>query len=168
MTVSLIVAVSANGVIGKDNDLIWYLPRDLNYFKRVTENHVVIMGRRNYESIPEKYRPLPKRTNVIVTRQSDYEAPDCELVSSVEEGIELANKLGDQEPFIIGGGQIYQYALDQNLIDRMYITEVHHDFEGDTYFPEVDTSTWKEVNREDHLKDNRHNYAYSFVVYEKK
>jgi dihydrofolate reductase len=168
MTVSLIVAVSANGVIGKDNDLIWYLPRDLNYFKRVTENHVVVMGRRNYESIPEKYRPLPKRTNVIVTRQSDYDAPECELVSSVEKGIELANKLGDQEPFIIGGGQIYQYALDQNLIDRMYITEVHQRFEGDTYFPEVNTSVWKEVSREDHPADNRHDYAYSFVVYEKK
>lgn len=168
MTVSLIVAVSANGVIGKDNDLIWYLPRDLNYFKRVTENHVVIMGRRNYESIPEKYRPLPKRTNVIVTRQDSYEAANCDLVSSVEEGIELANKLGDAEPYIIGGGQIYRYALDQNLIDRMYITEVHHKFDGDTFFPEVDLSIWKEVSREDHSADNRHNYAYSFVVYEKK
>ena len=168
MDVSLIVAVSENGVIGKNNDLIWYLPRDLNYFKRVTEGHIVIMGRKNYESIPEKYRPLPKRTNVIVTRQQAYQAPDCKLVSSVEEGLDLARELQEKSPFIIGGGQIYQYALDQDLIDTLYITEVHHEFEGDTFFPAIDLSIWHEVSREDHVPDNRHQYGYSFVVYKKK
>ena len=168
MRISLIVAVAGNGVIGKDNDLIWYLPRDLNYFKRTTQGHAVIMGRRNYESIPEKYRPLPGRTNIVVTRQSDFEAPGCEVVNSLAAALERARALKDAEPFIIGGGQIYKEALRENMVDRMYITEVHADFEGDTYFPSIDEDTWDEVSREYHAPDARHAYAHSFVVCDKR
>lgn len=166
--VSLIVAVAENRVIGKDNDLIWYLPKDLKYFKDTTAEHTVIMGRRNYHSIPEKYRPLPNRDNVVVTHQEGFEAPDCKVVNSVEEALDYARSQNDSEPFIIGGGQIYQYALDQDLVDRMYITEVHHSFEGDTYFPKVDTTKWELVSSEDVAPDHRHKYAFSFNVWEKK
>ena len=166
--VSLIVAVSDNGVIGKDNDLIWYLPQDLKYFKDTTAGHTVIMGRKNYHSIPEKYRPLPKRDNVVVTFQPNFDAPGCKVVNSVEEALTYAKEAGDSEPFIIGGGQIYQYALDKNLIDRMYITRVHETFDGDTYFPEVDEAQWILVSREDHDPDHRHKFGFSFCVWERK
>ena len=112
MIVSLIVAVSENKVIGKDNDLVWNLPTDMKFFKDTTKNHFVIMGRRNYESIPSKFRPLPNRTNVIVSRQEKLEAEGCIVVDSIEKAIELAKVAKDQEPFIIGGGQIYKYAID--------------------------------------------------------
>ena len=166
--VSLIVAVAENGVIGKDNDLIWYLPKDLNYFKHTTAGHVVIMGRKNYDSIPEKFRPLPKRTNVVVTTKKDFTAPGCEVFHSIEDALKFAHEQGDQEPFIIGGGQIYKYALDHDLVDRQYVTYVHDTFDGDTFFPDVDLNVWEEVSREDHPADSRHQHAYSFVVYEKR
>ena len=120
MKVSLIVAVAKNGVIGKDNDLIWSLPKDMRFFKETTLGHYVIMGRKNYESIPERFRPLPNRTNVVITRQSDYQAEGCVVVNSLENALELAQHNGDDEPFIIGGGQIYKLALERNLVDKIY------------------------------------------------
>lgn len=167
MKVSLIVAVSENGVIGKDNDLIWHLPKDMKFFKETTQGHHVIMGRKNFESIPHKFRPLPNRTNVIITRQSDYKAEGCLVVNSVEESIEIAKQNEDTEPFIIGGGQIYKIALEQNLVDRIYLTRIHHDFEGDTFFPELN-SDWEEVKRVDCYEDEKNKYEYSFIVLEKK
>ena len=166
MKVSLIVAVSENGVIGKDNDLIWHLPKDMRFFKETTLNHHVIMGRKNFESIPHKYRPLPNRTNVIITRNSDYKAEGCLVVNSVEEALEVAKQNGDTHPFIIGGGQIYKLALENNLVDKIYLTKVHHSFDGDTFFPELNPD-WIEVNREDCIKDDNHQYDYSFIVLEK-
>ena len=166
MRVSLIVAVSANGVIGKDNDLIWHLPRDMKFFKDTTKGHHVIMGRKNFESIPHKFKPLPNRTNVIITRQSDYIAEDCIVVNSVEESIEVAKKNGDEEPFIIGGGQIYKIALENNLIERIYLTRIHHNFEGDTFFPNL-AEDWKVITREDCKADEKNKYDYSFLVLEK-
>ena len=166
MRVSLIVAVSENGVIGKDNDLIWHLPKDMKFFKDTTQGHHVIMGRKNFESIPHKFRPLPNRTNVIVTRQSGYIAEDCIVVNSVEESIEVAKKNGDTEPFVIGGGQIYKVALENNLIDRIYLTRIHHTFEGDTFFPNL-SEDWKVVAREDYKADEKNKYDYSFLVLEK-
>ena len=115
MIVSLIVAASENQVIGKDNDLIWDLPKDMNYFKSTTQGHHVIMGRKNFESIPHKYRPLPNRINVIVTRQSSYEAEGSVVVNSIEEALRIAKEAQDKEPFIIGGGEIYRYALENDL-----------------------------------------------------
>ena len=134
MKVSLIVAVAKNGVIGKDNDLIWSLPKDMRFFKETTLGHCVIMGRKNFESIPERFRPLPNRINVIITRQSDYQAEGCVVVNSLENALEIAQHNGDEEPFIIGGGQIYKLALDRNLVDKIYLTKVHYSFEGDTFF----------------------------------
>ena len=166
MRVSLIVAVSENHVIGKDNDLIWHLPRDMRFFKETTQNHHVIMGRKNFESIPHKYRPLPNRSNVIVTRQDSFEAESCVVVNSIEEALNKAKEANDAEPFIIGGGQIYRLALENNLVDRIYLTRVHKEYEGDTFFPILDEE-WKLVSSEKHLADEKHVCDFSFEVYEK-
>ena len=167
MKVSLIVAVSQNGVIGKDNDLIWNLPKDMKFFKETTLDHHVIMGRKNFESIPHKFRPLPNRTNVVVTKQADYFAKDCIIVNSIEDGLNIARENGDKEPFIIGGGQIYKIALKKKLVDKIYLTKVHHSFEGDTFFPEL-TSEWEERSRINCFADEKHSYDYSFLTFEKK
>jgi dihydrofolate reductase len=167
MKVSLIVAVSQNGMIGKDNDLIWHLPKDMKFFKDTTLGHHVIMGRKNFESIPHKFRPLPNRTNIVITRQSDYKAEDSIVVNSVEESLKVAKSNGENEAFIIGGGQIYKLALEEDLVDRIYLTRIHHSFDGDTFFPEL-SSDWEEIKREDCFKDDNHKYDYSFIVLEKK
>jgi len=167
MTISIIAAVTQNNVIGKDNDLPWSLPADMQFFKDTTKGHHVIMGRKNYLSIPEKYRPLPNRTNVIVTRQNDFVAEDCVVTHSVEDAIEAAKESGEDEAFIIGGGEIFKQSLENNLVDRMYITRIHTEIEGDVFFPEIELNVWKEVKREDCEADDRNEYAYSFIVYEK-
>ncbi|MFT4752529.1 MAG: dihydrofolate reductase [Salibacteraceae bacterium] len=167
-TISLIVAIAENHVIGKDNDLIWFLPKDLKYFKDTTAGHHVIMGRKNYYSIPEKFRPLPGRTNIVVTRQKDIVHEDNVIVvNSVEEAIQVAVKAGDTEPFIIGGGQIYTYCLAEELVDKMYITHVHKEYEGDTFFPHFDSSKWKKVSSKLTEADHRHETSFSYDVYEK-
>jgi dihydrofolate reductase len=166
MKVSLIVAVSENGVIGKDNNLIWHLPKDMKFFKETTIGHHVIMGRKNFESIPHKYSPLPNRTNVVITRQADYTAEGCMVVNSIEAALEIARKYGDTEPFVIGGGQIYKIALEKNLVDKIYLTKVHHSFEGDTFFPKL-ANQWGEIERIDCKADEKHDYAYSFLTFEK-
>ena len=166
--VSLIAAIAENGVIGRDNDLIWHLPKDMNFFRNTTAGHHVIMGRKNYESIPEKYRPLPNRTNIIVTRYSDFKAEGCLVFHSLEESISYALKAGDEEPFIIGGGQIYQLALENNLIDRMYLSHVHESFEGDTFFPEFDDVQWDLISVKTNETDAKNIHAFTISVYEKK
>ena len=125
MIVSLIVAVSENGVIGRDNDLIWHLPNDMKFFKETTKGHHVIMGRKNFESIPHKFRPLPDRVNIIVSRQPDYQAEGCIVVDSIEASLEIAKQNNDEEPFIIGGGQIYKLALESDIVERIYLTKIH-------------------------------------------
>ena len=152
MKVSLIVAVSENSVIGKDNDLIWRLPKDMKFFKETTLGHHVIMGRKNFESIPHKYSPLTNRRNVIITKQADYKAKGCIIVNSVKEALEVASKNGDPEPFIIGGGQIYKIALEANLVDKIYLTKIHHSFDGDTFFNELGPE-WEETSRSDLKSD---------------
>jgi dihydrofolate reductase len=166
MKVSLIVAAAENGVIGKDNDLIWHLPKDMRFFKETTLNHHVIMGRKNFESIPERFRPLPNRTNVIITRNSDYKAEGCVVVNSVKQALEVAKENRDTQPFIIGGGQIYKLALENNLVDKIYLTKVHHAYDGDTFFPELNDE-WKEVARIDCKADEEHAHDYSFLTFEK-
>jgi dihydrofolate reductase len=166
MIVSLIVAVSKNGVIGKDNDLIWHLPKDMRFFKETTMGHHVIMGRKNFESIPHKYRPLANRTNIVITRQSEYKAKGCIVVNSVEAALEIAKKNGDIEPFIIGGGQIYKIALEANLVDKIYLTKVRHSFDGDTIFPKLGNE-WEEIERIDCKSDEKHAHDYSFLTFEK-
>lgn len=166
MTVSLIVAVSENKVIGKDNDLAWHLPDDMKFFKDTTKGHYVIMGRKNYESIPHKFRPLPKRTNVIVTRQNNYKAEGCLVVNSIEEALKLALEAEDNEPFVIGGGQIYKHAIEHNLVDRVYLTRVHTEIDGDTYFEDLDDS-WKLVHADLHPSDEKHPFAFTFQTFER-
>ena len=170
MKLSLIVALAQNHVIGIDNKLPWYLPNDLKYFKQVTMGKAIIMGRKTYESIG---KPLPGRTNIIITRQSDYQPPSktgsVKVVSSLEEARDLAENLalinGQNEAMIIGGAEIYTQAL--NLVDRMYMTEVHAEVEGDAYFPQFDRSQWQAVAREDFSAEGGNPYDYSFVVYER-
>jgi len=166
MRVSLIVAVSENGVIGKDNDLIWHLPNDIRFFKETTMGHHVIMGRKNFESIPHKYRPLPDRTNIVITRQPDYKEEGCVVVNSIESALEIAKNNGENESFIIGGGQIYKLALEANLIDKIYLTKVHHSFDGDTFFSELN-SDWKEINKIENKADEKHSYDYDFITLER-
>ena len=166
MKVSLIVAVAENGVIGKDNDLIWHLPKDMRFFKETTLGHHVIMGRKNFESIPHKYRPLTERNNIVITRQSGYKAKGCIIVNSVVEALDIAKENRDKEPFIIGGGQIYKLALEANLVDKIYLTKINHTFDGDTFFPELENE-WKEVERIDCKSDEKHAHDYSFLTFEK-
>ena len=166
MKVSLIVAVAENGVIGKDNDLVWHLPKDIRFFKETTMGHYVIMGRKNFESIPHKYRPLPNRTNIIITRQSEYKAEECIVVNSVETALKIAKNNGDIEPFIIGGGQIYRIAIEKNLVDKIYLTKIHHSFKGDTFFPEL-SSDWRETNKIENKADDKHKYNYDFITLER-
>ena len=167
MIVSLIAAVAKNGVIGKDNDLVWHLPKDMKFFKDTTLNHHVLMGRKNYLSIPPKYRPFTNRTNIVVTRQKNFQAEKCQVVNSIQEGIEIGKANGEEEFFIIGGGQIYKHSIENKLVDRMYITWIDEEFEGDTYFPEVDFSDWKEIGRENFEPDERNLYPFSIVTYER-
>jgi len=167
MIVSIIVAASTNNVIGKDNDLIWHMPNDMNFFKETTQARHVIMGRKNFESIPHKFRPLPNRTNIIVTRDVNYRAEDVLVVNSLEDGIDFAKANNEIETFVIGGGEIYKLALERNLIDKIYLTRIHHNFEGDTYFPNL-SNLWEVTNRKDCYKDDRHAYDYSYLTLEKK
>lgn len=167
MIVSAIAAVAQNGIIGNKGDLPWHLPDDLKYFQRITTGHHVITGRKNYESIPAKFRPLKDRVNIVVTRNTNYDAPGALVVDSLTAGLEMAHLVNEQEAFIIGGGQIYREALTMRLVDRLYLTLVHSDVEGDTYFPQLDPGEWNEVTRTRHEADERHSYAFSFVVLER-
>jgi dihydrofolate reductase len=166
MIISLIAAVTENHVIGKNNDLPWHLPDDMKYFMQTTKGHVVIMGRKNYESLPPKFRPLPERTNILVTRQKNFIAPGCTIVNSLEAGIQIAKQSNEQELFIIGGAEIFELSVA--LADRIYLTEIKTEIEGDTFFPKFDKSKWKEASRRPHAKDDRHKYDFDFVIYEKK
>jgi dihydrofolate reductase len=165
MTISLIAALTENRVIGRNNDLPWHLPDDMKYFMKTTSGHYVIMGRKNYESIPEKFRPLPNRTNVVVTRQKNFKAENCTVVHSLEEGLALARHAQQQEVFIIGGAEIYTQGFP--LASRLYLTEIQGTIEGDTYFPEFNKKNWRETSRIHHPADDRHAFAFDFVVYEK-
>lgn len=160
---TVIVAFSKNNELGKNNDLIWYLPADLKRFKKVTSGHPIIMGRNTFESIG---KPLPNRTSIIITRNNDYFVDGCLIANSIEKAIELAKEINDQI-FIIGGAQIYKQTLENNLADRLDVTLVHEEFEADVFFPEIDLTVWKEVSREDFKADEKNKYDYSFVSFEK-
>lgn len=166
MKLSMIVAVAQNRVIGRNNALPWYLPNDLKYFKQTTMGKPVIMGRKTYESIG---KPLPGRTNIVITRQSDYHPEGVKVVGSVAEARDLAESVclidGQEEAMIMGGAEIYTLALPD--CDRLYLTEVHAEVEGDAWFPEYDKSEWQEVAREDFAAEGPNPYNYSFVVYDR-
>jgi dihydrofolate reductase len=166
MVISMIAAVSENGVIGRNNDLPWHLPDDMKYFMQTTKGHCVIMGRKNYESIPEKFRPLPNRVNIVVTRQKDFKAPGCLVVHSLSQALEKAEGLGPEEVFVIGGAEIYRQGV--TLAAKLYLTEIRATIQGDVYFPAFDHTVWQEVSRIRHAIDARHEYAFDFVVYARK
>lgn len=160
MIVSIIVAVSENGAIGKENDLLWRLPGDMKHFKETTSGHAVITGRKNYFSIPEKFRPLPDRINIILTRNEELQESGCLIAHSLEDALGLAEELSDEEEvFIIGGGEIYELGLPH--ADKIYITYVHHFFEGDTYFPELNENDWLEISSEKHKQDDKNPYDFT-------
>jgi dihydrofolate reductase len=157
--ISFVVAVAENGVIGQQGELPWgRLPADLQHFKRLTLGHPVVMGRRTFDSLG---RALPKRPNIVVTRQHDWSAPGCETAASVPGALARAREL-DEEVCVIGGGEIYREALP--AADVIYLTEVHHAFEGDASFPTLNPSEWREEARERHEADDQHAYAFSFVT----
>lgn len=167
---SIIIAFAQNRVMGKDNQMPWHLPNDLQYFKRTTMGKPMIMGRKTYESIG---RPLPGRPHIIITRQADYQAPNAndsvQIVSSLAAAISAARALtaasDEKEIMIIGGAEICQQALPQ--AERFYLTEVHAEVAGDVYFPEFDRTQWQEVSRESYPASADNPYAYSFVVLER-
>lgn len=160
--ISAIVAMAKNRVIGKNNQLPWHLPADLKHFKLITTGHPILMGRKTYESIG---KPLPNRTNIVLTRDKSYHAPGCLVVNSLDEAIKFAESEENKEIFIIGGAEIYRQLL--GAIERIYLTVVQHEFEGDAYFPELDQKEWKEIEREEHGADEKNEYGYSFIILER-
>ena len=159
MIVSQIAAMSENHVIGKDNQLLWHMPNDLKHFKNTTSGHTVIMGRKTFDSVG---RPLPKRRNIIITRQH-ITIEGCEVVNSIEAALALC--ADEDEVFIVGGAEIYKQSL--HLTDRVYLTIIHHQFDGDSFFPEINQNEWKEVSHENHPADDKNAFPYSFVTYER-
>ena len=165
MIISHIVATSKNKAIGKNNQLLWHLPADMKFFKEKTKGHCILTGRKNYESIPEKFRPLPNRTNIVITREKNYAAPGAIVLNSIEAGIRYALEKGETELFIIGGGEIYKQSIE--LCNKLYITLVEGDFEADTFYPELDPRLWKKESSELKPKDEKNKYDMEFCVYVK-
>jgi dihydrofolate reductase len=168
MIISLIAAVSENRIIGGNNEMVWDLPLDTRYFMKTTEGHCILTGRRNFESIPEKFRPLKNRTNIVVTRRQNYLEDDAglKIVGNIQEGINFAETQSEQELFVIGGGQIYQQTI--HLADRLYITEIKNRFKGDTYFPEFNSNEFEESSRIICQPDAENAYEMHFVVLERR
>jgi dihydrofolate reductase len=163
MIISLIVAYSKNKAIGNDNKLLWHLSDDLKNFKKVTLNRCIVMGRKTYESIGFA---LPKRTNIVVTRNKDYEAQGCIIVNSLEQAIDYAKNACETELIICGGAQIYSQSID--LVDKAYITEVDcHIEKADSFFPNIDFLSWTVLDSIYHPKDDKNQYAWKFKVFQK-
>ena len=165
--IHLIVAASENNVIGIKNDLPWHLPNDMIFFKKTTINSSVIMGRKNYLSIPHKFRPLKNRLNIILTSNTSFKAKGCMIANNLEDGISMAQKEA-KEIFIIGGGKVYAYAIKNNLVDVMYITRIHANIKGDTFFPKINMHDWKKTSELFHPKDINHKYDFTYFKFEKK
>ncbi len=164
MTVSIIAAVATNNVIGRDNQLPWHMPADLKRFKHLTSGHHLLMGRRTFESVGT---PLPGRITVVITRSPDYAPPGVAVARSLDEAIAKAEAAGDAEIFIGGGTEIFTQALVR--ANRMYLTRIHAEPEGDTFFPEFDdVNEWELTDSEHFEADERNPYPYSFLTYERK
>ncbi|WP_081211999.1 dihydrofolate reductase [Salegentibacter sediminis] len=158
---TMIAAAAKNNALGKENDLVWHLPDDFKRFKQLTTGHHIIMGRKTFESFPQ---PLPNRTHIIVTRNRDYTAKGAVVVHTLERAIEIAQD--DPQPFIIGGGEIYELALP--IAEKIELTRIHSNFEADTFFPELDENKWKLVKEEFHPTDEKHKYAFTYLTYERR
>ncbi len=161
MILSHIVAISKNFVIGRNNRLPWHMPDDLRYFHKVTRGHTVVMGRKNYEA---NGGALKGRTNIVITRRSDFRLPDAIVTSSISKAVERAKKQGEKECFIVGGGEIYQQTL--NSVNRIYITVIDTLVDGDTFYPEINFDDFRIVSREDHKADEKNPYDWTYFVLE--
>jgi len=162
MTISLIVAAAENNAIGKNNQLLWNLPNDLKFFKNTTWGFPIIMGRKTFESVN---KPLPGRTNIVVTTKADWHVEGAIRTSNMQEAIIEAEKTNSKQIFILGGGEIYKQSME--LADNIYITRVHATLDGDTFFPEIDINKWKLTSNEDFEADEKHAYRYSFQMWKK-
>ncbi|MFK7899716.1 MAG: dihydrofolate reductase [Cyclobacteriaceae bacterium] len=163
MITSLIVAQAENRAIGKDNQMIWHLPKEFAHFKRTTLGHHIIMGRKNFESIG---KPLPKRTSIVISRNDKYEVPENVLLTnSLENALSIAKENGDEEAFVIGGGQLYELAIDQ--VDRMYLTTVHESFDADVFFPTFDRSKWILRSTKRFEADEKNKHAFTVEVFDR-
>ena len=156
MTLSIVVAMDTNGVIGRDNGLPWHLPADLQHFKQTTMGKPILMGRKTQESIG---RPLPGRTNIVITRDSGYRVEGCVVVNSIEAALEAAGE--QDEIMVIGGAEFYRQVLSHT--DTIYLTRIHETFDGDICFPELNDADWLEVERSDHAADSKNPHNYSFI-----
>ena len=164
MIISLIVAAAENNAIGKKNQLLWHLPRDMKFFKNITWAMPVVMGRKTFESMGGK--PLPGRTNIIITRQPGWKADGVFVVNSLDAAEAVTIKMDFKELFVIGGGEIYIIAFDR--ASKIYMTRVHTEIDGDTFFPVIDNNDWKLITNTDNPADEKHAYPYSFQVWERR
>ena len=163
MKFSLIVAMDLNRGIGKDNDLMWHLPAEMRFFTSTTKEQIVVMGRKNYDSIPEKYRPLPNRENVVLSRNANFDAGVCKVFTSLNDCLSHFNSEAERKLFVIGGGQIYAEALAHPDLNEMFITTIDHAFEPDTFFPEFDESKWNKEELLSYQPDEKN--PHGFVVF---
>lgn len=167
MKVALIVAIDRERGIGKNNDLMWHLPADMRFFKETTTRHIVVTGRKNYDSIPERFRPLPNRENAVLTRNASYAAPGAQLFHSLNSCLEHYRNETERTVFIIGGGQIYREALESGVVQEMYITHVDGTFGADTFFPNFDESAWQVETILTHPADEKNAHAFAIKRYVK-
>ncbi len=165
MEIIAIAAMAKNRAIGKDNDLLWHLPADMRYFQQTTTGYPVLMGRKNYDSIPLKYRPLANRTNIVITRDESYNEEGAVVFHSIKDGIDFARKEGKDKLYIVGGGQIYAQTMD--IISKLYLTVVDHDFDGDAFFPEFDSNDWDIAKTWKVNKDEKNKYDMQFFQYQR-
>jgi len=165
MKVSLIVAMDLDRGIGKNNDLMWHLPADMQFFRETTTGHIVIMGRKNYESIPERFRPLPGRENAVLSRSKDFTAPGCLVFHSLEECLVHYKDEKERTVFIIGGGQIYQEAWNSGQVTEIFATMVNDRFGADTFFPDMSIDSWKIDKLYTHPADDKHAAGFEIFRY---
>ncbi|WP_316802829.1 dihydrofolate reductase [Pedobacter nototheniae] len=161
-SLSIAVAVGENYAIGKNNQLLWHMPADLKFFKQTTSGHTVIMGRKTFESVG---KPLPNRRNIVITRDTTLKIEGVEVVNSLDEAISIS-KDEEKDVFIVGGAEIYRQALPKT--DTLFLTTIHHNFDADTFFPEIDRNEWKVLSSEPHKADEKNKYDYTFEVLARK
>ena len=158
--ISIIVAMAKNGVIGKNGEIPWYLPDDFKHFAKITKQHTVIMGRKTYLSILKRLgKNLPERQNVVITSQHDFNAPDCIIIHSIDEVVQMFSRI-QEEVFVIGGAEIYAQFLPH--AHKLYMTEISANCDGDTFFPSFEKESWKEISSEHHGKDEKHPYEFTY------
>lgn len=167
MKISLIVAMDLDRGIGKDNDLMWHLPADMRFFKETTQGHIVVMGRKNFDSIPERFRPLPNRENAVLTRNTSFTAEGCQVFHSLESCLDHYKNEEERTVFIIGGGQIYKQALESGVVEEMFITHINKSYGADTFFPEFDLKVWNVETVLEQAVDEKHEASFTALKYTK-